>query len=333
MGEAILRIWPQAASAYAKDLDWLIFGFTGMMMIFVLPVFVLLVVFSFRYRMGIKVPRDHRPRGSRNVELTWIALPFIGAMIVYVASAKLYYYVRTPPADALEIQVVAKQWMWKFQHPGGQREINTLHVPAGRPVRLNMISQDVIHSLYFPALRIKQDLLPGRYTDLWFEADQTGTFDAYCAEYCGTDHSRMLARLIIQPADEYQQWLQQAGDSHSLASEGELLFRQFGCSGCHGPANVAHAPPLTGLYGRRVQLADGTEVLADQAYIRDSILLPQKQIVAGFEPIMPSFANVLDEEAVLRLVAYIRSLDEGDMVQPLEPDNPARGVDRSNRGE
>lgn len=308
MNETFVRFWPQTASDYAGNVDWLVFAFTGMMMFFVVPVFVLLLLFSFRYRKGTQVPRDHRPRGSMKVEMTWIALPFVGAMVIYLVSAKLYYDVRTPPPDAMEIQVVGKQWMWKFQHPGGQREINTLHVPVGQPIKLNMISQDVIHSLYFPALRVKQDLLPGRYTQLWFKATKTGRFQAYCAEYCGTDHSRMLADLVILPAQEYAAWLEQAGTSESLADQGGALFRQFGCSGCHGAANVAHAPNLAGLYGRRVALQNGESVLADDGYIRDSILLPNKHVVAGFEPIMPSFDNVLDEEAVLRLTAYVKSL-------------------------
>ncbi|TYP66038.1 cytochrome c oxidase subunit II [Stutzerimonas stutzeri] len=308
MNDDFLRLWPQTASEHANSIDWLIWSFTGMMTIFVVPVFVLTILFAIRYRKGTKVRRDHRPRGSMKVEMTWIVLPFIGSMIIYLVSAKLYYEVRTPPVDAMEIQVVAKQWMWKFQHPGGQREINTLHVPVGRPVRLNMISQDVIHSLYFPALRIKQDLLPGRYTELWFNATEAGRYEVFCAEYCGTDHSKMLATLIVQPPQEYARWLSQAGASESLAEQGEVLFRQFGCSGCHGPAAVAKAPKLDGLYGRRVALENGSSVVADQAYIRDSILLPHKQIVAGYESIMPSFANVIDEEGVLRLTAYIQSL-------------------------
>lgn len=322
MNEEFVRFWPQTASSYAANVDWLVFAFTVMMMFFVVPVFVLLTLFAFRYRKGTKVLRDHRPRGSMKVELTWIAIPFVGAMVIYLVSARLYYEVRTPPPDAMEIQVVAKQWMWKFQHPDGQREINTLHVPVGRPVKLNMISQDVIHSLYFPDLRVKQDVLPGRYTQLWFEANKTGRFDAYCAEYCGTDHSHMLANLIIQPAQEYEAWLEQAGSSGSLAEQGEALFRQFGCSGCHGEASVAHAPNLAGLYGRRVALRNGQSIIADDGYIRDSILLPNKQVVAGFEPIMPSFDNVLDEEAVLRLTAYIKSLGragEGGQDEPEQP--------------
>lgn len=326
MDELFMRLWPVAASQYAGEVDRLVFSFTGMMMFFILPVFILAALFTFRYRRGSRVSRDHRPRGNRWLEMTWILLPFIGSMAIYLSAAKLYYQARTPPDDALEIQVVAKQWMWKFQHPGGQREIDTLHVPAGRPVKLNMISEDVIHSLFFPALRVKQDVLPGRYTQLWFNADKTGRFEGYCAEYCGTDHSHMLATLVIQPPEDYARWLEQAGTSDSLAEQGAALFRQYGCSGCHDRASQIHAPPLEGLYGRRVALADGGSVEADDGYLRDSILLPQKQVVAGFEPIMPSFANLLDEDQVLRLVAYLKSLGaqkEEDQNAPAGPANQA----------
>jgi len=306
-----IKFWPEQASQYAGQVDWLVVTFTGMMLLFVLPVFICLLVFSFRYRVGSKVPRDHRSIGNHKIEMTWIVLPFLGAMILFVLSSRLYYISRTPPADAMEIHVVAKQWMWKFQHPGGQREINTLHIPQGRPVKLSMISQDAIHSLYFPVMRNKQDVLPGTYTYMWFEANRPGSFEGKCAEYCGTDHSTMRVRLIILKPQEYEQWLQESDTSQSLARQGDDLFRQFGCSGCHaaGPdASLVRAPPLEGLYGRNVALADGSHAIADSAYIRDSILLPQKQITAGYEPIMPTFSNVLDEESVIRLVAYIKSL-------------------------
>ncbi|MFK4134749.1 cytochrome c oxidase subunit II [Pseudomonas luteola] len=303
-----MHFWPDQASSYAGQVDWLVITFTGMMILFVLPVFICLVVFSFRYRRGSQVPRDHRPAGNHKIEITWIALPFIGAMILFVLSSRLYYVSRTPPLDAMEIHVVAKQWMWKFQHPGGQREINTLHVPMDRAVKLNLISQDVIHSLYFPVMRNKQDALPGTYTHMWFKASKTGIFDGKCAEYCGTDHSAMRVKLVVLRPQEYERWLRQSDTSESLAEQGEGLFRQFGCSGCHAEGSMVRAPRLEGLYGRNVALADGSQVVADDGYIRDSILLPQKQITAGYEPIMPTFANVLDEEAVIRLTAYIKSL-------------------------
>ncbi|TRX73750.1 cytochrome c oxidase subunit II [Pseudomonas mangiferae] len=319
-----VRLWPEQASHYAAQVDWLVIGFTGMMAMFVVPVFVFMWVFIFRYRRGHAAERDHRPSGSLKVELTWMVLPFIGALVLFVYSARLFFEARVPPADALEIQVTAKQWMWKFQHTGGQREINTLHVPAERPVKLTMISEDVIHSLFFPSLRVKQDVLPGRYTEMWFQAERPGTYDVYCAEYCGTDHAAMTARLEVLSPSDYQRWLEGADEGRSLAAQGEALFRQFGCSGCHGAASVTRAPPLEGLYGRSVALADGSRVVADDAYLRDSILLPQKQVVAGYAPVMPTYANVMDEEAVARLVAYLRSLADP------RPE-PATGPSEDNR--
>lgn len=308
MTPAFLDLWPVSASAHATQIDWLVTFFTLLMLLFVVPVFFCLALFAFRYREGRDVPRDHQSQGNWKVETLWILLPFLGAMVLYLMSARLYYQARMPPADALEIRVTAKQWMWKFQHPDGQREINTLHVPSDRPVRLVMISEDVIHSFYLPALRIKQDVLPGRYTDLWFNANRTGRYPAYCAEYCGTEHSGMGATLVVDHPQQYQRWLDGAGSPGSLAEQGGALFRQYGCSGCHSPGGTAQAPRLEGLYGRRVALADGGSVLADEGYLRDAILLPHKHRVAGFEPIMPTFAGILDEEAVMRLVAYIKTM-------------------------
>ncbi|WP_263138829.1 cytochrome c oxidase subunit II [Pseudomonas sp. RIT-PI-AD] len=316
--DRFVSLWPEQGSHYAEQVDWLVIGFTGMMALFVVPVFVFLWIFVFRYRRGRAALRDHRPDGSLKVEITWMLLPFIGALVLFVYSARLFFEARTPPADALEIQVTAKQWMWKFQHHGGQREINTLHVPAERAVKLTMISEDVIHSLFLPSLRVKQDVLPGRYTQMWFQAERPGTYDLYCAEYCGTDHAAMGARLVVLSPSDYQRWLEGAGDAPSLAAQGEALFRQFGCSGCHAVASVTRAPPLQGLYGRSVALADGSRVVADDAYLRDSILLPQKQVVAGYAPVMPTYTHVMDEEAVARLVAYIRSLAD----TPPDPSPP-----------
>jgi len=309
INDTFMRLWPEQASQYAGQVDELVIAFTAMMVFFVLPVFVALWVFIYRYRRGRPANRDHRPESDLRIELTWIILPFIGAMAIFGYSAYLFFQARTPPDDALEIQVTARQWMWKFQHQDGQREINALHVPARRPVKLTMISEDVIHSLFFPSLRIKQDVLPGRYSMLWFEAAHSGTYEAYCAQFCGTDHAAMLARLVVLDPADYQDWLQNSGSHDDLAAQGKALFRQYGCTGCHeSQAAAGRAPPLENLFGRQVALADGSHVLADDGYLRDSILLPQKQVVAGFAPIMPTYSNLLDEEAVQRLVVYIRSL-------------------------
>ncbi len=308
MNGKFIPLWPETASSYASRVDTMVVSFTGIMLLFVLPAVVCLIVFILRYRSATNVARDHRPQGNHKLEITWIVLPFIASMILFGWSARLFFEARTPPADALEIQVTGKQWMWKFQHPEGQRELNVLHVPAGRPVLLNMISEDVIHSFYLPAMRLKQDVLPGRYTQLWFQADQVGSYQAFCAQFCGTDHSTMLATLEVQTPAEHVRWLASAGTETSLAAQGATLFRQLGCSGCHSARAAVQAPRLEGLYGRPVPLADGSTVTADDGYLRDSILLPKKQVAAGYAPIMPTFSNLIDEEAVQRLIAYIKSL-------------------------
>ncbi|PAU61908.1 cytochrome c oxidase subunit II [Pseudomonas sp. PICF141] len=305
MSEPFLRLWPVQGSDYAASVDWLVIGFTAMMALFVVPVFVALWVFIWRYRRGREANRDHRAQSNLPIELAWIILPFIGSLVIFLFSARLFFFARTPPADALEIQVTARQWMWKFQHQGGQREINTLHVPARRPVKLTMISEDVIHSLFFPSLRIKQDVLPQRYSMLWFQAEHSGTYQVYCAEYCGTDHAAMLARLVVLEPGDYQQWLRDNGNAADLISQGETLYRQYGCGRCHDSGN---APSLAGVFNRMVRLADGSQVVADDVYLRDSIVLPQKHLVTGYLPVMPTYSNLLDEEAVQRLVAYLRSL-------------------------
>jgi cytochrome c oxidase subunit II len=210
------------------------------------------------------------------------------------------------PPDALPVYVVAKQWMWKLQHRNGKREINELHVPLGQPVRLIMTSQDAIHSFYVPAFRLKQDVLPGRYTGLWFTPTQLGEFQLFCAEYCGTEHSRMLGRIVVMPPAEYARWVASGTEHPSLAQYGFALFRKFGCSGCHAAGSTVHAPSLAGLLGREVHLQDGRTVIADENYVRDSILLPKKDVVAGFEPIMPSFAGQVSEEDIQALIAYLR---------------------------
>lgn len=307
MSERFTRLWPEQASTYAAQVDWLVIGFTAMMVLFVVPVFVALWVFIWRYRRGRPANRDRRPQGNLSIEVAWIVLPFIGSLIVFGFSAWLFMNARTPPSDALEIQVTARQWMWKFQHPGGQREINTLHVPARRPVKLTMISEDAIHSLFLPALRIKQDVLPGRYTMLWFQAERSGSYEAFCAEYCGTDHAAMLARLVVLEPAHYQRWLENNGTQADLVEQGQVLYRQHGCGRCH---DQGLAPSLAGIGQRTVTFTDGSQATADAAYLRESILLPNKRLVAGYAPTMPSYRNLLDEEALQRLLAYLQSLPE-----------------------
>jgi cytochrome c oxidase subunit II len=301
-------LWPPIASTYAGEIDLLLVLLLILVTLLSAPVFVLLVVFAVRYRRGAKVERRHRADRNVLLEVSWSVVPFALLMIFFVWAAKLYYAYGQPPGDALEISVVARQWMWKFQHPGGEREIDELHVPAGRPVRLGMISQDVIHSLYFPALRIKHDVLPGRYTQLWFTAEAPGTYHLLCAEFCGTSHSEMNGQIIVMEPAAYQDWLERTPGDPSLAQAGAKLYREFGCSGCHENSDVVGAPPLAGVFGSPVPLASGEVVVADEAYIRDSILLPKRQVTAGYRPVMPTFAGRISEDQLLQLVAYIKSL-------------------------
>jgi cytochrome c oxidase subunit 2 len=305
------RLFPHQGSTYAPHVDAL-YAF----LILISGFFTLLIAFAILY-LAIKYRRgntgvDRTTEGHTQMwlEVTWTVIPLIIVMVIFVWGAKLFFHVYRPPADALEIQVVGKQWMWKFQHPDGRREINTLHVPKGRAVRLNMISEDVIHSLFIPAFRVKRDVLPGAYYDCWFEAVQVGDYHLFCAEYCGTNHSRMIGRVVVQEPADYQAWLAGSVGSEPPAETGARLFSDLRCNTCHLGGTQGRCPPLGNLYGRDVRLRDGTTVKADDDYLRESILRPQAKIVAGFEPIMPSFEAQLNEEQLLALLAYIKSLAE-----------------------
>ncbi len=303
-----IDLWPVRASVHAGQVDLLLGSFGALVWLLSVPVFVLMLVFAIRYRRGRDVDRRHIVSSKLWMELSWTIVPFLLILGFYAWATALFYSLQSPPKDAFVIDVVAKRWMWKFQHPSGAREIDELHVPTGTPVRLVMTSEDVIHSLYVPALRIKKDVLPGRYTEMWFSADRPGTYALRCAEFCGTDHSVMGGRFVAQTPDRYATWVRQSDTSGTLAAQGERLFRTFGCSGCHGPASSVHAPSLTGLYGAPVPLADGRVIVADDQYIRDSILQPNRDVAAGYRPIMPTFANVLDEAQITQIVAYVKAL-------------------------
>jgi cytochrome c oxidase subunit 2 len=311
MGD-FLSLWPDHASAYAAEVDTLIAAFTVLIVALSAPVFILIVVFAIKYRRGRPANRQHAANRNIWLEVSWSVIPFILLLFFYVWSTRLFLQLRHPPLGALEIDVVAKQWMWKFQHPGGQSEINDLHVPVGEPILFRMASQDVIHSLYIPALRIKQDVVPGRYTELWFTAMKTGSYRLTCTQFCGVDHALMGGELVIMSQAAYAQWLQQSNVDQSLAAQGKTLFRTDGCGGCHSASATTRAPELGGLYGHAVALNTGATIVADEQYIRDSILLPHQQIVAGYADIMPSYQTALNEGDVLKLVAYIKSLQPAD---------------------
>jgi cytochrome c oxidase subunit 2 len=312
----VAPFWPTALSAHANQVDLLLFGLLGLCALLTLPVFVALVWFAAKYRRGSAASRTPRERGNWRLEFAWALIPFGLVLVFYVWAAEAYFELKRPPDGALEISLVAQQWMWKFQHPGGQREINQLHVPAGQPVRLSMSSQDVIHSLYFPALRIKQDVLPGRTTVEWFQADRPGSYYLLCTEFCGTAHSEMRGEIVVLEPAAYEDWLARQDAGMTLAERGAALFRSYGCSGCHEHSDVVRAPSLYGVYGHPVPLASGEIVTADDQYVRASILLPMQHVVAGYRPVMPSFAGRIPEEDLVQLVAYIKSLATAEDYRP-----------------
>ncbi|MDQ6640596.1 MAG: cytochrome c oxidase subunit II [Pseudomonadota bacterium] len=306
------RFLEQGASSVAGRTDALFMAMLILCGGVALVLLVLIVFFSIRYRRGAKVNRRMSGRGLRPLEIAWTTTPFLIFMGLYGWAANDFISLYQPPPAALPVMVVAKQWMWKLQHRNGRREINELHVPRGQPVRLLMTSQDAIHSFFVPAFRLKQDAVPGRYTTLWFEATELGEFRLFCAEYCGSEHSQMIGRIVVMPPAEFARWLAAGPREPGLAQYGFALYRQFGCSGCHGAGSSVHAPSLDGLIGRTVHLQDGRSIVADENYVRDSILLPAKDIVAGFLPVMPSFAGQLSEEDIQALIAYLRSTGAAD---------------------
>lgn len=300
---------PYGETPHSSSVDLLFVGLLAAAILVLVLLFFLLLRFAIHYRAGnASADRDHRIKKSWKLETAWTAATLVAFLALFVWGARLYLDLYEVPADAEPIYVVAKQWMWKVEHTGGQREINELHIPVNHAVRLIMSSQDVIHSFFAPAFRVKRDVVPGTSAQIWFDPRKTGVFHLFCAEYCGTDHSRMTGRIIVMRQPEFEQWLVRQDVNGSLASQGASLFRQSGCGGCHGVGSTVRAPPLAGLYGKRVPLSDGTMEIADEKYIRDSILKPRAQITAGYDPLMPSYEGKLSEEEIMKIVAYVKSL-------------------------
>jgi cytochrome c oxidase subunit 2 len=309
-------LWPTEASTMSTRVDALMVFLIAISAFFITLIFVFLAIFAIKYRRSRRVVAE-QIGGSWALEITWTLIPFAITMAIFVWGASIYLQEAQPPKDSLQIFVVAKQWMWKFEHSGGQREINELHVPVNQDVRLTMISQDVIHSLFVPAFRVKQDVLPARYTTLWFHATKPGRYHLFCTQYCGTLHSGMIGEVVVMKPEDYQAWLALGGAEGSMATTGEKLFQELGCSTCHRSDTQGRGPNLAGLYGRRVLLSDGTTVVADDNYIRESILNPGAQVVAGFQPIMPTFQGVVTEEQLLSVIAYIKSLAQPEQRGPI----------------
>jgi len=314
MGENF-PLWPARASHIAGQVDALVLFLVAVTGFFTIVIFILIFAFAMKYRRE-KNPVAADIHGSTVLEITWSIIPFGIFLIMFVWGAVIYMQDVRPPKDAMEIFAIGKQWMWKFQHPEGQREINQLHVPVGRDVMLTMISQDVIHDVFIPAFRVKQDVLPGRYTTLWFRAIKPGRYHLFCSQYCGTMHSGMIGEVVVMEPATYQAWLSGGNAEGSLASTGQKLFQQLGCSTCHRFDTQGRGPNLVGVYGKPVLLDDGRTVTADDNYVRESILTPGAKVVAGFKPIMPSFNGIVNEEQLLSLIAYVKSISQPEQREP-----------------
>ena len=301
------HLFPEQASTIARESDGMFWALTAASLFICLLVFLPLGWFAIKYRRGRKVDRHLADLPTWKIEVTWTLIPLVLVMGLFAWSAETFFRMERPPPGALEVNVIGKQWMWKLQHAEGAREINELHIPLGRPVKLTMTSQDVIHDFFVPAFRMKQDVIPGRYTTEWFTPTKPGRYHIFCAQYCGTTHAAMIGWVYVMELHDYELWLAQ-GSPEPLAAQGGALFRQLGCSGCHGVSSKIHAPPLEGLYGRLVPLETKEFVMADDKYIRDSILLPASQITAGYQNLMPSFTGHVSEEEIMELIAYIKSI-------------------------
>jgi cytochrome c oxidase subunit 2 len=312
MHDLFRAIFPASASNLAPGVDHIFLALLGLCGTVAILICLTIFVFCIRYRRGSCADRTPPKWRQRPFELTWTIVPFVIFLGLFYWATEVFFGMSRPPANATEIYVVGKQWMWKIQHPDGRREINQLHLPVGQPVKLIMTSQDVIHDFFVPAFRNKQDVLPGRYTTEWFTPTKAGSYHIFCAQYCGTDHSRMVGTISVMEPAEYATWLAQQPAPDSLVAAGERLFWTRGCSGCHAPHAAIRAPLLNGIYGRQVPLSDRTLVTADEQYLRDSILLPNKQIAAGYEPTMPTFQGQISEEELNAILAYLKSLREGD---------------------
>jgi cytochrome c oxidase subunit 2 len=306
---SLFRFVPEQASTIAARVDEVTLALLVLSGAVLLVVFGLIAAFGILYRKDSPRSRQGGNAGNLLLEWGWTLVTFGLFIGIFVWAAVLYFDMHLPPRDSSEISVVGKQWMWKFQHPNGKREINELHIPVGKPIVLNMTSEDVIHSLFVPDFRIKQDVLPGRYTRTWFEAKRIGEYHLFCSQYCGTMHAGMRGRVVVMSQPDYQRWLQAGSSLQPMTSRGSRLFTQRGCVSCHGGENPGiRAPALGGIFGTEVGLSDGKTVFADENYLRESIIDPRAKIVMGYTPIMPSYAGQLSEEELLDLIAYVKSL-------------------------
>jgi cytochrome c oxidase subunit 2 len=300
-------LFPQRASAIAGEIDALYLALVGLSAFFSIGIFCTIFYLAVKYRQRSEgeIPTAHRMNAK--LEMVWLGVPFVIAVALLMWGMSLYLRIYEPPRGAIEISVVGRQWMWKLQHPGGQAEIDELHVPAGSRILLRMATEDVIHSFFVPAFRVKQDLVPGRYTTLWFEPTRVGEYHLFCAEYCGSKHSRMVGRVVVMEPPDYQEWLRLHEPEETPLDAGARLFHRNGCASCHGEADGRRGPALASIHGSEVRLASGQVVRADDDYLRESIVDPGAKLVEGYRPLMPSYRGRVSEEDLLRLLAYIKA--------------------------
>ena len=306
-------VYPTPASTIAWQVDGIFFLLVFLSLIFTVGIFAVIVYFSIKYRRRSEDEQPRQIHGSLPLELAWSIIPLFIALGVFALGADVFFRMYRSPADPMDIYVVGKQWMWKIQHPQGKREINELHVPLGQTVQLTMTSEDVIHSFFIPAFRVKKDVVPGRYTTLWFEATKLGEFHLFCAEYCGTQHSTMIGKVTVMEPIDYQNWLSGgAASGESMVEAGERQFQLLGCQTCHKAEDIGRGPSLLGVFGKPVKLESGEEVMVDEAYVRESILNPTASIVAGYKPIMTPYQGQISEATLLQIIAYIKSLSKAE---------------------
>jgi len=308
------ELFPEAASTVAGRIDALYFFLCGMAGLAIAGIFSALILFAMRYRR--RAGRTARViEGSVALEVTWSAVPLCLWVGIFVWSARVYFDINVPPREGMQFFVTGKQWMWKVQHPTGQREINALHVPVGETIVLRMISEDVIHAFYVPAFRIKQDVLPGRFSEIWFEATRPGTYHLFCAEYCGTKHSQMIGEVVVLDPSAYEAWLAGQPEAGDPVEAGRVLFENLRCDTCHAAGSGQRGPDLAGRFGSEVELAGGGRARFDQDYVRESILEPNRRVTAGFTPQMPTYAGQVSETQIQQLVAYVQSLTPATEVE------------------
>ncbi len=303
-----LPLFPEQASNFAGSVDALMF-YLLIVSVFFSALITFLIGYCFlKFHRKKKDEIGVNIHGSTPLEIGWSVIPFILVMVMFGWGASVYINYRHAPQDTLDIYVVAKQWMWKLQQPDGRREINELHIPVNRNVKLIMASEDVIHDFFVPAFRVKADVVPGRTMTLWFRATKPGRYHFFCSQYCGTNHAVMGGWVTVMEPAEYAAWLSGSSGEANPASAGEKLFAQFACNTCHQSSGQGRGPSLVGMYGSAVKLTDGTTITTDDAYIRESILNSKAKIVAGYQPLMPAFQGLMTEEQILNLTAYIKSL-------------------------